>query len=187
LWRERHTPSTKAPTVRLRDDFETGELFAWEEYPYAQDIGYDPRLVCQKEPSHNGSAYAIARIVMPNDALDLSAGLTKQIDLWTTGDTRVKFFMFLTADRKPEYVEVSLGLFADACSRTARRARCQPLGDSRSARGRIQPERRFRSEQASTCSHRGQAFYPLVTIWRAIPFHGRFLDQRRAYETLRCG
>ncbi len=97
--------------VTLTDDFETGELFAWECYPYAQDIGYDPGTVCLKEPAHNKSRYALARIVKPNDALDLSQGFTKQIDLWTTEETRLTFALFLISDRKPEKVDISLGLF----------------------------------------------------------------------------
>lgn len=93
------------------DDFETNELFAWECYPYAQDIGYDPFILCQKEPTHNGSRYALARIVKPNDALDLSEGFTKEIDLWTAPGTTMKLALFLVSDRKPESVTLSLGLF----------------------------------------------------------------------------
>ncbi|MCE5248970.1 heparinase II/III family protein [bacterium] len=95
----------------LRDNFETGELFGWEAYPYAQDIGYDPTTVCQREPAHNGSRYALARIIKPNDALDLSEGFTRQIDLWTTKDTRLRVALFLIGDRKPEKVDLFLGLF----------------------------------------------------------------------------
>lgn len=95
----------------IADDFETNELYAWESYPYAQDIGYDPMLTCQKEPAHNDSKYALARIVKPNDALDLSQGFTKQIDLWTKEDTRLDFALFLMSDRKPDKVDVSLGTF----------------------------------------------------------------------------
>ena len=95
----------------ITDDFETNELYAWESYPYAEDIGYDPMLTGQKEPAHNDSKYALARIVKPNDALDLSQGFTKQIDLWTTEDTALDFALFLMSDRKPEWVEVSLGTF----------------------------------------------------------------------------
>ena len=95
----------------MADDFETGELFAWECYPYAQDIGYDPNTVCLKEPAHNASNYALARIVKPNDALDLSQGFTKQVDMWTAEDTSLKFALFLISDRKPEKVDVKLGLF----------------------------------------------------------------------------
>ena len=95
----------------ISDDFETNELYAWESYPYAQDIGYDPCITCQPEPTHNGSRYALARIVKPNDALDLSEGFTKQIDLRTTEDTHLKCALFLMSDRKPEKVDVMLGLY----------------------------------------------------------------------------
>jgi len=105
-----HEGPDRVPFV-IADDFETGELHAWESYPYAQDIGYDPRLLCQKEPAHEGSDYALARIVMPNDALDLSQGFTKRIDLWTAADTRLRCALFLVSDRKPERVDIMLGLF----------------------------------------------------------------------------
>ncbi len=98
-------------TFTISHDFETNELYAWESYPYAQDIGYDPCITCQPQPAHSGSKYALARIVKPNDALDLSEGFTRQIDLWTTKDTRLKCALFLMSDRKPEKVEVMLGLF----------------------------------------------------------------------------
>ncbi|MHB9029400.1 MAG: heparinase II/III domain-containing protein [Candidatus Latescibacterota bacterium] len=92
-------------------NFETGEMFGWECYPYAQDIGWDPRTVCKSEPSRPGSKYSIARMVEPNDVVGLAEGFTRQIDLWTTGDTRMKFLLFLTADRKPDTLEMSICLF----------------------------------------------------------------------------
>ena len=46
----------------IRDDFETGEMYAWEAYPYAQDIGYEPFTICQQEPTHNGSKYSLGKI-----------------------------------------------------------------------------------------------------------------------------
>ncbi|MCE5248599.1 heparinase II/III family protein [bacterium] len=105
----------KAPVDRisctLSWDFETGELSGWESYPYAQDIGYDPMTQRQSEPARNGSSCAIARIVKPTDALDLSEGFTRRLDIWTTGDTHVQFALFLMSDRSPETLEVSLGLF----------------------------------------------------------------------------
>ena len=95
----------------IHDDFETGEMYAWEAYPYAQDIGYEPFTVTQKEPTHNGSKYSLAKIQRPNDVVELYEGFTKEIDLWTASDTRMKLALFLIADRKPEYVEFSLCLF----------------------------------------------------------------------------
>ncbi|MBN1294944.1 MAG: heparinase II/III family protein, partial [Candidatus Latescibacteria bacterium] len=95
----------------IHDDFETGEMYAWEAYPYAQDIGYEPFTVTQKEPTHNGSKYSLAKIQRPNDVVELYEGFTKEIDLWTVNDTHMKLALFLIADRKPEYVECSLCLF----------------------------------------------------------------------------
>ncbi|MHB9028653.1 MAG: heparinase II/III domain-containing protein [Candidatus Latescibacterota bacterium] len=95
----------------IRDDFETNEHYGWESYPYAQDIGYEPFTIPQKEPAHNDSKYALANIKKPNDMIDVAEGFTKEIDLWTVAGTRLKAAIFLTADRKPEYLELSLGLF----------------------------------------------------------------------------
>lgn len=95
----------------ISDDFETNELYGWECYPYAQDIGYDPNTACMSEPTHKSSMFALARIVKPNDVLDLSQGFTKQIDLWTTQSTRLRCAVFFVSDRKPEKVEIMLGLF----------------------------------------------------------------------------
>ncbi len=44
----------------VRFDFETAEFYGWESYPYAQDIGWDPRLLCLEEPAHAGSNYSLA-------------------------------------------------------------------------------------------------------------------------------
>ncbi len=95
----------------ISNDFETGELAGWEGYPYAQDIGYEPFTIPQREPAHNDSKFAISRVVKPNDMIDLAEGFTREINLWTVAETRLKAAVFLTADRKPEYLEFSLGLF----------------------------------------------------------------------------
>jgi len=95
----------------ISDDFDTNELYGWECYPYAQDIGYDPNTACMSNPTHNGSKFALARIVKPNDVLDLSQGFTKQIDMWTTADTVLDCALYFMSDRVPEKVEVMLGLF----------------------------------------------------------------------------
>jgi hypothetical protein len=92
-------------------DFETGEMFGWECYPYAQDIGWDPRTVCKTEPARPGSTFSLARMVEPNDVVGLAEGFTRQIDLWTTPGTRMKFLLFLTADRRPDTLEMSICLF----------------------------------------------------------------------------
>lgn len=94
----------------IHDDFETGEMYGWEAYPYAQDIGYEPFTIPQKEPTHNNSRYALTKIHRPNDIVEVYVGFTKQIDLWTTLDTRMKVALFLTSDRKPDYLEFSICL-----------------------------------------------------------------------------
>jgi hypothetical protein len=95
----------------IRNTFETGEMEAWEAYPYAQDIGYEPYTTCYREPTHNGSKFSLAKIQRPNDIGELEEGFVREIDLWTAPGTRLKAAIFLSADRKPETLEVSLCLF----------------------------------------------------------------------------
>ena len=102
-------PPERVPAV-INDDFETGEMFAWEAYPYAQDIGYEPFTVTQKEPAHNGSKYSLAKIHRSNDIVEVYEGFTKEIDLWTVQDTHMNMALFLIADRTAEYIEFSIGL-----------------------------------------------------------------------------
>jgi hypothetical protein len=92
-------------------DFETGELNGWECYPYAQDIGWDPRTVCKTEPSHEGSKFSLTRMVEPNQVAGLEEGFTKQLDMWTSTGSRMQYMLFLTADRRPEKLETSICLF----------------------------------------------------------------------------
>jgi hypothetical protein len=107
------SPSFAAPDrvpCVISDDFETGELYGWESYPYAQDIGYEPFTIPQKSPAHNGSKYSLAKIQTPNDIVELWEGFTKQLDLWTTADTRFKVAVFLMADRPATDLELSICL-----------------------------------------------------------------------------
>ena len=56
-------PAEKAGSVSVmipdtvRDDFESGEMNAWESYPIAQDPGFDPETWCVREPAFGGSRY----------------------------------------------------------------------------------------------------------------------------------
>jgi len=86
-------------------------MFGWEAYPYAQDIGYEPSTVTRREPAHNGSRYSLAKTHRANDVVELREGFTKEIDLWTRSDTRMKLAVFLISDRKPAHLELSLCLF----------------------------------------------------------------------------
>ena len=95
----------------ISDDFETGELCGWEAYPYAQDIGYEPFTIPQKDPAHNNSKYSIAKIQKPNDIVELYEGFTKRLDIWTTAGTRMKCAVFLMSDRKAADLEFSICLF----------------------------------------------------------------------------
>ena len=94
----------------ISDDFETGELYGWESYPYAQDIGYEPFTIPQREPAHNGSQFSLAKIQKPNDVVELYEGFTKQLDLWTIADTRFKCAVFLMSDRRAADLELSICL-----------------------------------------------------------------------------
>ena len=101
---------SKSPYLLL-DNFETGELFGWEPYPYAQDIGSHRLFYAQKSPAFQGSKYSLATLFPANDAVELSNGFTKRLDLWATPDSRVRFAVFFQADRSPATLEVSLGTF----------------------------------------------------------------------------
>ncbi|MEJ7694792.1 DUF4962 domain-containing protein, partial [Daejeonella sp.] len=95
----------------LHDDFETGELFGWEPYPYAQDIGSHRLFYAQKSPSFNGSKYSLATLYPANDAVELYNGFTKRLNFWTSPDSRVRFAVYFQGDRSPETLELSLGSF----------------------------------------------------------------------------
>ncbi|MES2872152.1 MAG: heparinase II/III family protein [Bacteroidota bacterium] len=95
----------------IYDNFDTGEMYTWEPYPYQQDTGYDPAFGTKKEPAFGGKGSALSRITKPNDANDLAQGFTKRIDMYTLPSTRLKVAFFLMSDRKPETVKISLGTF----------------------------------------------------------------------------
>ncbi len=101
---------SKTPYV-LFDDFETGELFSWEPYPYAQDIGSHRLFFAQKSPTFKGSKYSLSTLFPASDAVELSNGFTKRLNFWTTAETRVRFAVFFQADRNPATLEISLGTF----------------------------------------------------------------------------
>lgn len=93
----------------LADTFEDGAINGWESYPYTQDIGCDPGIVCQKTPALGGSSFALAKVVIPNDNVALDIGMTKQCMIRTTASSRVGFAYFLGTDRTPDLLEVMLG------------------------------------------------------------------------------
>ena len=103
--------STDKIPYTLFDDFETGELFGWEQYPYAEDIGFDALFSTHKSPTYNDSRYALARPVRANDIVEIYQGFTKRIDLWTIPETNLKTALYFQSDRNPEKVEISLGTF----------------------------------------------------------------------------
>jgi len=98
--------------VMLRDDFETGELNAWESYPIAEDPGFDPEILCVKEPSFQGSMYSLAKMIKPNDTdfpVDENlVGMTKKIRIRTTSDSELTFAAFMDGDRKAGSIAISL-------------------------------------------------------------------------------
>jgi hypothetical protein len=103
-------PVDKIPYT-LSDDFETGELYGWEPYPYAQDIGFDALYFTRQSPTFNNSKYSLARPVKASDAVELYQGFTKRLNMYTTATTRVKTAVFFQSDRKPQTLELSLGTF----------------------------------------------------------------------------
>jgi hypothetical protein len=103
-------PIDKIPYT-LFDDFETGELYSWEPYPYAEDIGFDALYFARQTPTYHNSKYALARPVKANDAIELYQGFTKRLNLYTTAATRVKAAVYFQSDRSPQTLIVSLGTF----------------------------------------------------------------------------
>jgi hypothetical protein len=103
-------PIDKIPYT-LSDDFETGELYGWEPYPYAQDIGFDALYFARQSPTYNNSKYSLARPVKASDAVELYQGFTKRLNLYTTATTRVRAAVYFQSDRKPQTLELSLGTF----------------------------------------------------------------------------
>ena len=95
----------------LSDDFETGELYGWEPYPYEQDIGFDALYFARQSPTFQNSKYSLARPVKAADAVELYQGFTKRLNLYTTPDTRVKMAVYFQGDRNPQNLELSLGTF----------------------------------------------------------------------------
>lgn len=111
---ERANPDSDPPDrigETIFHDFETGELFGWEPYPYQQDTGYDALFFTRQSPTFNDSNYAIARPVNAHTTAELYHGFTRRIDLWTTSDTRLQAAVFFQGDRDPEKLEVALGTF----------------------------------------------------------------------------
>ena len=104
------TSGSRVPYV-IHDNFDTGEMFTWEPYPYQQDTGYDPLFGTKKEPAFGGKGSSLSRITKPNDANDLSQGFTKRIDMYSLNTTRLKFAYYFISDRKPEKLDISLGTF----------------------------------------------------------------------------
>ena len=102
---------TKRVPYVIHDNFDTGEMFTWEPYPYQQDTGYDPLFGTKKEPAFGGKGSSLSRLTKPNDANDLSQGFTKRIDMYTLPTTQLKFAYYFMSDRKPEKLDVSLGTF----------------------------------------------------------------------------
>jgi hypothetical protein len=98
-------------SYQLSDDFESGELFGWEPYPYAEDIGSNRLFFAHKSPTYKNSQYALAGLVRANDAVELYNGFTKRLNLWTTHDTRIRVAVYFQSDRNPSTLELSLGTF----------------------------------------------------------------------------
>ncbi len=96
----------------VRDDFESGEMNAWESYPIAQDPGFDPETWCVREPAFGGSRYSLCKVFEPNDTDwprdENLVGLTKKIRLWTRADTRLDLQLFVEGDRRPTEIRIVL-------------------------------------------------------------------------------
>ena len=96
----------------VHDDFESGELNAWESYPIAQDPGFDPETWCVREPAFGGSRYSLSKVFEPNDTDwprdENLVGMTKKTRIWTRADTTLSLAVFAEGDRRPAEIRVVL-------------------------------------------------------------------------------
>jgi hypothetical protein len=90
-------------------DFETGELYSWEQYPYAQDIGFDALFFARRTPTLNNSKYALAHPHRAYDTHELFQGFTRRINLVASADAQLETYLFLHSDRNAKQLEISLG------------------------------------------------------------------------------
>ena len=93
----------------LFNNFETGELYGWEPYPYAQDIGFDALYFARKSPTFKKSKYALSHPVKAFDTNELLQGFTRRLDMFTDDSTHVRLALYFQSDRNPEKIELSLG------------------------------------------------------------------------------
>ena len=110
VWAEAQ-PASSRVEYQMLNDFETGELFGWEPFPYAQDIGFDALYFTRRSPTYKNSRYALARPLKAHDTNELYQGFTKRLDFYTTNSTRIKAAVYFQSDRNPASLEVSLGTF----------------------------------------------------------------------------
>jgi hypothetical protein len=96
---------------KLVDDFETGEKFAWQPYPYEQDVGTTRHFYTRTSPTHNDSKWALWSLFRANDGVEAENGFVKELNFWTVPQTRVKVAVFFQSDRNPDHMELSLGTF----------------------------------------------------------------------------
>jgi hypothetical protein len=98
------TSGSRVPYV-IYDNFDTGEMFTWEPYPYQQDTGYDPLFGTKKEPAFGGKGSSLSRLTKPNDANDLTQGFTKRIDMYALNSTRLKVaYYFMTTENQRSWM-----------------------------------------------------------------------------------
>lgn len=97
----------KADTVF--HDFETGELYAWEQYPYAQDIGYDALFFARTTPTLNKSKYALAHPVKAYDTHELYQGFTRKLNSVASAGALLETHIYLQSDRPANELELSFG------------------------------------------------------------------------------
>ncbi|MFT4023634.1 MAG: hypothetical protein QM664_07615 [Flavihumibacter sp.] len=90
----------------LFHDFETGELYAWEQYPYAQDIGFDALYFARKTPTLHNSRFALAHPVKAYDTHELYQGFTR---LNMIATATIDMGVYLQSDRAAKELEISLG------------------------------------------------------------------------------
>lgn len=93
----------------LFHDFETGELFGWEQYPYAQDIGFDALYFARESPTLNHSRYALSHPVKAYDTHELYQGFTRRLNMTAVKESILEMGIYLQSDRDAKELELSFG------------------------------------------------------------------------------
>ncbi len=103
-WASEPRPVTEP--FRYVEDFESGELKSWAEYPPAQDVAWDPTLIPTSSPALGH--YALERSFQPVRPGQASFGVLKRISFLISASSRLRFAYYVHAYSPPQSLHVVL-------------------------------------------------------------------------------